>query len=166
MSAPGSRSARPVIAVAVAVVLAVTLPPQASADEQPRRSKVRESAEAQVSCRFDQVGERVYVSAAGGRREAVGHGWWTNRRCPGDMVGKVTVTIEAKLDGEWRTVGHEETVRDRAGGPVKRARACAFCAGRKVTEWRSVIDVDIEDHPDSREPFYTPAVRRQCGARA
>lgn len=161
MSASGRRCARLVIAALTVGALLAPVPPAAAEDGPPR--KIRDSAEATVDCRFDQVGDLVRVSTSRGRREAVGHGWWRNRTCP-PAKATVTVEVEARVDGRWRTVGHEGKVQDSSGGKVKRARGCAFCEGTRSTQWRSVIDVDLDDHDDDRDKLYTPAVRIRCGA--
>lgn len=121
------------------------------------------SDRATVTCRFEQVADRVQVVADGdGPRMVRARGSWRNGTCPpGQAV--VTVQLQAKQEGSWRDVGNPGVARvssHRAGSAA--ATDGQECEGRGWTQWRSVTDVDLVGHSDDPDPLISPAVRLAC----
>lgn len=57
---------------------------------------------------------------------------------------------------------NDKTVRS-GGGAEKRANARRTCNGTTVTQWRSVVDVDIIGYQDPADVHVTPVRFLRCG---
>lgn len=111
-------------------------------------------------CGFETRGDYVHLSSS--VWEASGHGWWVNINCNA-TTAVVTVQLQQRIDGEWRDAGTagKATVRS-GGGAGHRATGRATCHSSTVTEWRSVIDVDVVSVLDPPNTLTTGGRNIRC----
>ena len=130
----------------------------------PEGYVLAESSTATVACRFDQVSVWVQLLRNGdGPRVVRARGSWRNGTCP-PAEAIVTVQLQAKQDGSWEDMGKPGRARissDSGGSAAAVDRH--QCDGRRLTPWRSLIDVDVDEHADDRDVLVSPAVRLPCG---
>jgi hypothetical protein len=117
-------------------------------------------------CSFSQVGDYVHISTwdskPGAARVASAHGWWVNGDCKA-KTANVTIDLQAKIGGDWRTVatGRKNGVYS-GGGSANRAPAQVLCSSSASTEWRSKIDVDLVGQSDAGNKTTTPTRTLTC----
>ena len=148
---------RPLLSAVLAVAMSIGLAaPSAYATSDPAASEVGA---------FVTDGDHVHVSSTP-PPTASGHGWWLDPTGKHKNVkAKVTVWLQVKDGGGWRTVA-EGSKKVKAGGKgasSRRANARRMCENRDRTRWRSVIDVDLIGIPDSPEKAVTKTVTLLCG---
>jgi len=112
-------------------------------------------------CFFETRGDYVHLSSSA--FEASGHGWWVNGNCNATLA-IVTVQLQQYYaDGSWRNAGTAGSATVRSGGGAgNRATGRAGCAGRGLTGWRSVIDVDLVGLADDPGKLVTPGQNIYC----
>ncbi|MFD9907807.1 hypothetical protein [Streptomyces sp. NPDC059063] len=93
------------------------------------------------------------------------HGWWKVLSGPARGVkAKVTVWLQVKRGGEWKTLAKDVRNVYSGGGSGKRAAAaykCTYNVGQY--DFRSVIDVDLIGYPDDDYKKITETQRLGCG---
>lgn len=111
-------------------------------------------------CVFTTHGDYVHISSSA--FEASGHGWWVNGNCNATYA-VVTVQLQQKIGGQWRNAGPagKATVRS-GGGSGNRATGRAACNSSTVTEWRSIVDVDLVGVLDDPGKLVTPTRTLAC----
>jgi hypothetical protein len=114
-----------------------------------------------ASGHFDQVMDQVHVDT--GPREASVHGWWEDpkKNFPGKKA-KVTIELQYKRDGSWRTVNTGVKTVKPGGGRGKRANARIACKDDSTGTWRSRVDVDVVGVADSPFKLTSPEQKRAC----
>lgn len=83
------------------------------------------------------------------------HGWWLDRDS-GSTKARVTVELQIRSGGSWRTVATGSKTVKQGGGSARRANARRTCAGTRATRWRSRVDVDVVGVADSSSRLETP----------
>lgn len=115
-------------------------------------------------CDFETKGDWVHISSTA-PKAASAHGWWNNIDCNADRA-HVTVRLQFRRTvGGWEDIGFvgSEDVLS-GGGSANRANARVMCANDDLTDWRSVVDVDVIGIADWPDKLYTPERELPCGA--
>ncbi|QCX74062.1 hypothetical protein C9F11_01795 [Streptomyces sp. YIM 121038] len=154
---------------ALATLLAVgaAVPAQAAGSDAPsyRSAASAQSARAGSGVgAFQTLGDNVHFSHTV-RGHINAHGWWKNLSGPARGVkAKVTVWLQVKRGGEWKTLATDVKNVYSGGGSGKRAAAaykCTYNVGQY--DFRSVIDVDLIGYPDDSYKKITATQRLGCG---
>lgn len=112
---------------------------------------------------FQTMGDNVHFSHTV-RGNINAHGWWKNLRGPAGIKAKVTVWLQVKRGGEWKTLTKAAKNVYSGGGSGKRTAAaykCTYNVGQY--DFRSVIDVDLIGYADDSYRKVTPTQRLGCG---
>lgn len=99
--------------------------------------------------------------------KASGHGWWKAiSNCKPMTTADVTAQLQFKnASGEWvyrGDVGLKENLYPGGGGS-NRTPANAPCNGSASTNWRVVVDVDVNGSPDAPDLYYGVPQPVPCG---
>ncbi|MFI5771298.1 hypothetical protein ACIA74_22690 [Streptomyces sp. NPDC051658] len=154
-----------VLSTVLAALLAGASLSPAPAQARPAGPEARHAADAGL---FYTNGDDVHVSSTP-PATASGHGWWVRVKGgkPGEKA-KVTIWLQAKdRHGKWRSVASgSKKVKPTKGkaSSTHRANARKTCEGRRKTQWRSLIDVDVIGEADSPEKAVTVTMTFNCGA--
>ncbi len=117
-------------------------------------------------------GDEVHVSTNYShisQLDASGHAWWEEfwGWCP--EYADVTIQLQQLMCYEnlgicyWDDAGHSSKRRVReGGGSANWVNGRTPCHSTDATAWRSEIDVDLVDMPDSPNKQYTDAVDINC----
>ncbi|NOK71597.1 MAG: hypothetical protein GFH25_541324n40 [Chloroflexi bacterium AL-N10] len=112
-------------------------------------------------CVFSTQGDYVHISSTP-PRSASGHGWWINGNCQATHA-VVTVQLQQNINGRWRNVGSAGRATVRSGGGAgNRATGRVTCTSSTLTQWRSVIDVDLVGMIDDPRKLTTPTRSLSC----
>lgn len=153
---------------ALATVLAIgaAVPAQAagSGTPQDRGAAAARAGGAPGIGAFRTMGDNVHFSHTV-RGHINAHGWWKSLSGPARGVkAKVTVWLQVKRGGEWKTLTKAAKNVYSGGGSGKRTAAaykCTYNVG--VYEFRSVIDVDLIGYPDDSHKKITATQKLGCG---
>ena len=124
-------------------------------------------AQATVAGYYETRGDYVHVT----RQQASGHGWWLNRSGPAKRaIVKIKLQTK-KVKRFWFDSWPDATdwmprkpIEFRpGGGSGNRANARRQCNGTTVTQWRSVVDVDIVGFVDPPDKVTTDVRYLRCG---
>ncbi|GHE80770.1 hypothetical protein GCM10018785_56040 [Streptomyces longispororuber] len=155
-------------AAALAGLLAVgaAVPAQADSGGAARHSGTAVTQAARAGSgvgMFQTMGDNVHFSHTV-RGTINAHGWWKNLRGPAGIKAKVTVWLQVKRGGEWKTLTKAAKDVYSGGGSGKRTAAaykCTYNVGQY--DFRSVIDVDLIGYADDSYKKITPTQRLGCG---
>ncbi|MEW2526343.1 hypothetical protein [Streptomyces sp. NPDC047071] len=154
---------------ALATLLAVgaAVPAQAAGSDAPQYRSVASAQSVRAGSgigAFQTLGDNVHFSHTV-RGHINAHGWWKNLSGPARGVkAKVTVWLQVKRGGEWKTLATDVKNVYSGGGSGKRAAAaykCTYNVGQY--DFRSVIDVDLIGYPDDNYKKITATQRLGCG---
>ncbi|WJV48073.1 hypothetical protein [Streptomyces flavofungini] len=113
---------------------------------------------------FRTYGDNVHFSHTV-RGHINAHGWWKVLSGPARGVkAKVTVDLQVKRGGQWKTLTRASKNVYSGGGSGKRTAAaykCTYNVGQY--DFRSVIDVDLIGYPDDNYKKITATQRLGCG---
>ncbi|QEV57606.1 hypothetical protein CP982_01820 [Streptomyces spectabilis] len=153
----------------MATLLAVgaAVPARAADSDAPRKQSVATAKAGRAASgvgAFQTLGDNVHFShTVKGHINA--HGWWKNLSGPARGVkAKVTVWLQVKRGGQWKTLSTDVRNVYSGGGSGKRAAAaykCTYNVG--VYEFRSVIDVDLIGYSDDSYRKTTATQKLGCG---
>ncbi|MEI5099349.1 hypothetical protein RB200_13015 [Streptomyces sp. PmtG] len=156
-------------ALATLLAIGAAVPAQAADSDAPR---YRSGATAQAA--FAKAGSGVGAFQTGAdnvhfshtvKGNINAHGWWKNLTGPARGVkAKVTVWLQVKRGGEWKTLSTDVRNVYSGGGSGKRAAAaykCTYNVGQY--DFRSVVDVDLIGYPDDNYRKITDTQRLGCG---
>lgn len=153
-------------ALATLFAVGVAAPAQAADSDTPQYRSVatEQSARASGIGAFRTMGDNVHFSHTV-RGHINAHGWWKNLSGPARGVkAKVTVWLQVKRGGEWKTLTKSAKNVYQGGGSGKRTAAaykCTYNVGQY--DFRSVIDVDLIGYPDDSSKKITATQRLGCG---
>jgi hypothetical protein len=153
-------------ALATLLAVGVAAPAQAAGSDTPRSSGAAASTSSRASGigAFQTGGDAVHFSHTV-RGNINAHGWWKNLSGPARGVkAKVTVWLQVKRGGEWKTLTKAAKNVYSGGGSGKRTAAAYKCtANVGVNSFRSVIDVDLIGYPDDSSKKTTATQKLTCG---
>ncbi|WP_369213095.1 hypothetical protein [Streptomyces flavofungini] len=144
----------------------VAVPAQAAGSDasQDRAVAAEKSTRSSGIGAFRTMGDNVHFSHQV-RGNINAHGWWKSLSGPARGVkAKVTVWLQVKRGGAWKTIAEDHKNVYQGGGSGKRAAAAHKCTPYVgLLEFRSVIDVDLIGYPDDSHKKITATQKLGCG---
>ncbi|WP_198048266.1 hypothetical protein [Saccharomonospora iraqiensis] len=118
-----------------------------SRDKTETQGNINEWETTAIGCTPVTRAHRPHLSSG----DISAHGTWDKGSCTNNYASVEIWLQEWYTDGTWRTKAYDERTVAYGGGRGRAAVARVACQDGRATDWRAVVDVDVNDEIDTSE---------------